>query len=68
MERSNRSWMRPKTLSNRDHAALEAGISQEADADLAQTIVQLTQTQTAYQAALQSGGQILSQSLLDYLR
>ncbi|MBL9170247.1 MAG: hypothetical protein JNN07_21105 [Verrucomicrobiales bacterium] len=57
-----------KTLSNRDHAALEAGISQEADADLAQTIVQLTQTQTAYQAALQSGGQILSQSLLDYLR
>lgn len=57
-----------KTLSDRDHASLEAGISQEADADLAETIVQLTQAQTAYQAALQSGGQILSQSLLDYLR
>lgn len=47
---------------------LEALVSAEADADLAQTIVRLTQTQTAYQAALQSAGRILGSSLLDYLR
>jgi flagellar hook-associated protein 3 FlgL len=42
--------------------------SKETDADLAQTLVRLNQTQTAYKAALQSGATILSQSLLDYLR
>ena len=47
---------------------VEALVSQEVDADIAQTIVRLTQTQTAYQAALQSAGRILSTSLLDYLR
>jgi len=48
--------------------SLENQISREADADLAQTLVRLSETQTAYQAALQSGATILSQSLLDYLR
>ena len=48
--------------------ALEVLVSQEADADLAQTLVRLNQTQNAYQAALQSGARILNQSLLDYLR
>ena len=48
--------------------ALEAQVSHEADADLAQTLVKLSQTQTAYQAALQSGASILNLSLLDYLR
>lgn len=43
-------------------------ISKEADADLAETLVQLNTTQTAYQAALQTGGQLLNSSLLDYLR
>lgn len=47
---------------------LEALVSKEADADLAQTLVRLTEVQTAYQAALQSGGTILNRSLLDYLR
>jgi flagellar hook-associated protein 3 FlgL len=47
---------------------LEGLVSNEADADLAQTIVRLTQTQTAYEAALQSGGRILGSSLLDFLR
>jgi len=47
---------------------LEALVSQEADADLADTLVRLNQTQTAYQAALQSAGKILGSSLLDYLR
>ena len=43
-------------------------ISREVDADLAQTIVRLNETQTAHQAALQSGGTILNRSLLDFLR
>jgi flagellar hook-associated protein 3 FlgL len=43
-------------------------ISKEADADLAQTLVRLSEIQTAYQAALQSGGRILNSSLLDFLR
>ncbi len=47
---------------------LEVLISNDVDADLAQTLVRLNQTQTAYQAALQSAGKILSSSLLDYLR
>jgi flagellar hook-associated protein 3 FlgL len=48
--------------------SIERLVSNEADADLAQTVVRLTQTQSAYQAALQSGGTILNQSLLDFLR
>jgi flagellar hook-associated protein 3 FlgL len=47
--------------------SLEKSVSAEADADLAQTLVKLSQTQTAYQAALQSGAGILKLSLLDYL-
>lgn len=43
-------------------------ISGEVDADLAQTLVRLSETQNAYQAALQTGGTIMNQSLLDYLR
>ena len=49
--------------------SLEGLTSQEADADLAQTLVRLNQTQNAYQAALQSGATMLKQSsLLDFLR
>ena len=48
--------------------ALEGQVSNEVDADLAQTLVKLSQTQTAYQAALQSGARALNLSLLDYLR
>src|SRR5262249_20591110 len=47
---------------------LEKLISSDADADLAQTLVKYQQTQTAYQAALQSGAQVMQLSLLDYLR
>ena len=44
-------------------------ISGESDADLAATLTQLTATQTAFQAAVQSGASLLRQdSLLDYLR
>lgn len=49
-------------------ASIENLVSKEADADLAQTLVRLSEIQTAYQAALQSGGSILNRSLLDYIR
>lgn len=46
---------------------LESLVSSETDADLPHTIVRLNQTQTAYQAALQSGANIMRISLLDYI-
>lgn len=49
-------------------ASLAQGVSDQADADLAQTLVRLNQTQTAYQAALQTGANVLNLSLLDYLK
>jgi flagellar hook-associated protein 3 FlgL len=50
--------------------SVQQSISQDSDADLAQTLTQLSAAQAAYQVALQSGGQLLSQneSLLNYLR
>lgn len=47
---------------------IEKLISSETDADLAQTVVRLSQTSTAYEAALSSTTKILQMSLLDYLR
>ena len=49
--------------------SLKETISQDSDADLAQTLTQLSTTQTAYLAALQSGDKLLSQSqsFLNYL-
>jgi flagellar hook-associated protein 3 FlgL len=45
-------------------------VSQASDADLAETLTQLSATQTAYQAALQSGAKLLSSNmtLLNYLQ
>jgi flagellar hook-associated protein 3 FlgL len=48
--------------------ALRQSYSRETDADLAQTLVELTATQTAYKAALQSGASLLNTSLMDFLR
>lgn len=48
--------------------SLQKQISDKSNADLAQTLVRLNQTQTAYQAALQSGAKLLNQSLLNYLQ
>jgi flagellar hook-associated protein 3 FlgL len=42
-------------------------ISDDTSANLAQTLTQLSQTQTAYQAALQSGTMVMSLSLMDFL-
>jgi flagellar hook-associated protein 3 FlgL len=57
-----------QALGNSRLQSIEKLVSNEADADLAQTLVRLNEVQTAYQAALQSGGTILNKSLLDYLR
>lgn len=46
---------------------LEENISAEADVDIAQTVVRLTQIQNAYQASLKSAGQVLNRSLLDFI-
>lgn len=46
---------------------LEELIGRETDADLPVTIVRLNQSQTAYQAALQSAANIMRVSLLDYI-
>jgi flagellar hook-associated protein 3 FlgL len=48
--------------------SLEKSISARADIDLTDAIVRLNQTQTSYQAALQSAGAMLNLTLLDYLR
>jgi flagellar hook-associated protein 3 FlgL len=55
-------------LNTQRSQSVEGLVSKEVDADLAQTLVRLSETQNAYQAALQSGGTILNRSLLDYLR
>lgn len=47
---------------------IDSLISTETDADLPSTIVRLNQTQTAYQAALQSAANIMRISLLDYIK
>ncbi len=48
--------------------SLEGQISGETDADLAKALVRLNETQVSYQAALQTGGKILTMSVMDYLR
>jgi flagellar hook-associated protein 3 FlgL len=52
---------------NSRYSDLAVQVSRDADADLAQTIVDLTQNQNAYQAALMSAGKILNKSLLDFI-
>lgn len=56
------------SIANRRKASLEGLVSNESDADLALTLVSLSQIQNAYSAALKTGGTILNQSLLDYIR
>jgi flagellar hook-associated protein 3 FlgL len=48
--------------------SLQSLVSSEIDTDLPTAIVKLSQTQTAYQAALQSAANIMKISLLDYIR
>jgi flagellar hook-associated protein 3 FlgL len=46
---------------------IETLVAKEADADLASTVVRLSQTSTAYEAALSSATKILKMSLLDFI-
>jgi flagellar hook-associated protein 3 FlgL len=55
------------TIASSRAASLEKLISFQADADMTTVLLQLNQTQTAYQAALASGAKLLNLSLLDYL-
>jgi len=48
--------------------SLDSLISSSTDADLPSTVVKLNQAQTAYKAALSSAANIMSVSLLDYLK
>lgn len=48
--------------------ALNTMISNASSADLVQTMVQLSQAQNSYQAALQSGAKIMQMSLLNYIQ
>ncbi len=56
------------TIASSRASAVNGLVSNEADADMAQTLVRLNQTQTAYQAAIQSAASIMTTSLLDYLK
>jgi flagellar hook-associated protein 3 FlgL len=48
-------------------SGLSGQISQQSDADMAQTLVHLSAAQNAYQAALQSGAKLFGLSLMNYL-
>jgi len=55
------------TFAASQSAGLDQMISNSSSADLVQTMVQLSQAQTAYQAALQSSAKIMQLSILNYL-
>jgi len=55
------------TFAANQSSSLTQMISNSSSADMVQTMVQLTQAQTAYQAALQSSAKIMQMSILNYL-
>jgi len=55
------------TLATQHNLSSNTELSQKTSADIAQTITELQQAQTAYSAALQSGSSILNLSILNYL-
>ena len=55
------------TLATSSTQSLNTMISNASSADLVTTMMQLSQTQTAYQAALESGSKIMQLSLLNYI-
>jgi len=56
-----------QTLNQSAFTSLQGLVSNDTSADVATTSVQLSQTQAAYQAALESGAKIMQTSLLNYL-
>jgi flagellar hook-associated protein 3 FlgL len=55
------------SLASSQSTALATDISTASSADLVQTLTDLNQTQTAYQAALQSSASLMQLSILNYL-
>ena len=55
------------TFATNNSTSLSTMISNQSSADTVATLVALNATQTAYQAALQSGSKILSLSILNYI-
>ncbi len=55
------------TYATTQSSAINQDIANTSGADMVQTITQLSQAQTAYQAALQSSAQIMQLSILDFL-
>lgn len=55
------------TFATSQSATLDQNISNASSADLVQTMVELNQAQTAYQAALQSGTKLMQLSILNYI-
>jgi flagellar hook-associated protein 3 FlgL len=56
------------TVAQQQVTTEDSQMSDDTSANLAQTLTQLDQTQTAYQAALQSGTMVMSLSLMDFLQ
>ena len=65
--RCKRGWTTAATVASNSTQTLNTMISNTSSADMVQTMVQLNQTQTAYQAALQSGAKIMQLSILNYI-
>jgi flagellar hook-associated protein 3 FlgL len=55
------------TFASNQSSSINTDINNTSGADLVQTMVQLSQAQTAYQAALQSSSQIMQLSILDFM-
>ena len=53
-------------LGRESHMPKPAHVMTE-DADMAKTLITYSQTQTAYQAALQAGAKIIQPTLMDFL-
>lgn len=53
---------------SQQNLSFDTEISQKTSADIAKTMTEFTQTQTAYQAALESGSAVLNLSILDFLQ
>lgn len=56
-----------RTQAESRFTSLNERVSREADVDFADSIVQLTRSQNAYQAAMQSGARMMNESLLNYI-
>lgn len=54
-------------IASQQSTGIDSQMSNDTNANLAQTLTQLSQTQTAYQAALESGTMVMGLSLLEFL-